>query len=393
VAGASKGSGERREQREAAERRLFQETAPEEHARLLEAAQRQAAELDSIMRSMAAGVMLFNPSGGVVRMNDAAAAILRLSPEERSLPPEEIWAMLRAERPDGSPMPYEEAPSSRALRGEEALNVTLVMHPRGATLWKLCSASPMRRADGELLGAVATFFDITALHKAEEQRADILRAVSHDLRGPLTVIQGQAQRLQRLLSPLQNDERIRQSLQAVITSARRMNTMIQDLVDSARLEAGELALSRMPVDLREFALDLSQRFADVLPMQRLQIEIPEGLPRVSADPDRLERIFFNLISNALKYSPPDAPVTLRAALRDAEVVTSVTDRGPGIPQEEQPRLFQRYARTGAGRARRESVGLGLYVTRQLVEAHGGHIWVESRPGQGSTFSFSLPVAP
>ena len=352
----------------------------------------RAAGLDSIIGTMPAGVMIFGPDGALVHMNDAAASMLRLAPEERALPPEQIWALLRAERPDGTPLPIEESPAARALRGEAALNVILVMRPHGAALWKLCSATPLRGADGELLGAVATFFDITPLRQAEEQRQDILRAVSHDLRGPLTVIQGQAQRLQRLLGPGLHDERLRHSLSAIIVSARRMNTMIQDLVDSARWEAGELRLNPVPVDVRQFLLDLKERLADVLPVHRLEVQVPDGLPPVAADPDRLERILFNLISNALKYSPPDSQVTVGAARRDAEVVTWVTDQGPGIPCEEQARLFQRYARTEAGRQRGESVGLGLYIARQLVEAHGGRIWVESEPGRGSTFSFTLPIA-
>ena len=406
MAGDSRRSREREERREAVEPITPEEPGgarpgapqgrregPRETTQPAAEAHRQAAELESIMRSMAAGVMIFAPDGRVLRMNDAAASILRLSPEERTLPPEQIWAMLRAERPDGTPLPYEEAPSSRALRGEEALNVTVLMHPRGDTLWKLCSATPVRGAKGERLGAVATFFDITSLRQAEQLRQDILRAVSHDLRGPLTVIQGQAQRLQRLLGPTPADERIRSSLNAILASARRMNTMIQDLVDSARQEAGELRLNPVPVDLRAFLLEWKERCADALPVQRLRIQVPEGLPPVHADPDRLERILFNLISNALKYSPPDTEVTVGAARQDAEVVISVTDRGPGIPPEEQARLFQRYGRTEAGRQRGESVGLGLYITRQLVEAHGGRIWVESQPGRGSTFSFSLPIAP
>ncbi len=116
------------------------------------------------------------------------------------------------------------------------------------------------------------------------------------------------------------------------------------------------------------------------------------LPPVLADPERLQRILANLLSNALKYSPPDTEVTLSFVVRDGEVVTLVTDGGAGIAPEELPRLFQRYYRAAAGRERREGLGLGLYITRLLVEAQDGRIWAQSEVGVGSTFSFSLPIA-
>ncbi|HOG47921.1 MAG TPA: ATP-binding protein, partial [Anaerolineae bacterium] len=119
---------------------------------------------------------------------------------------------------------------------------------------------------------------------------------------------------------------------------------------------------------------------------------PADLPPASADPDRLERVLTNLWSNALKYSAPGTPVTVSARQEGREVITSVADRGPGIAPEDLPGLFQRYFRTAAAEERRKGVGLGLYITRRLVEAHDGRIWAESTVGVGSVFSFSLPIA-
>ncbi len=365
--------------------------AEAEREALLAEVQQRAAEMDNIMASMAAGVMIFDPAGRVTRMNDAAANILRLSPKERSLPPEQIWAMLRAETPEGAPLPYEQAPSSRALRGEEVLNVTVVMHPRGMTLWKLCSASPTRMPDGKLLGVVTTFFDITALHEAQEQLEDVLRAVSHDLRNPLTSVLGPAQLLERRLAKA-GMPRERESAGVILAAAQRMDTMIQDLVDAARSMTGQIKLERRPVDMRSFALELKERLATSLETARIDVQVPPGLPPVWVDPGRLERILANLWSNALKYSTPGTPVSVNAYRRDGEIVTAITDRGPGIPPEDLPRLFQRYTRAGAAREAREGLGLGLYITRRLVEAHNGRIWAESTVGVGSTFSFSLPIA-
>ena len=227
----------------------------------------------------------------------------------------------------------------------------------------------------------------------EEERtrlADVMRTVSHDLRNPLAAVLGQAQLLARRLE--QTGAREAESARAIAVAAQRMNGLIQDLVDSMRVQARRLQLARQPVDLPGFTEGLRREQAALMDTARIHLEVPEGLPPVSADPNRLERVLVNLLSNALKYSPPGTPVTVSFQRRDGEVVTSVTDRGPGIPPEEIPNLFQRYYRGAAARDRDGGLGLGLYIARTLVEAHGGRIWVESEPGKGSTFSFSLPVA-
>jgi signal transduction histidine kinase len=188
------------------------------------------------------------------------------------------------------------------------------------------------------------------------------------------------------------DERERRSIEAIIAGARRMNAMIQDLVDSARLESGQLRLERVPIELGAFLSDLKVRLAGVMEMDRVRVETPAGMPPVLADPNRLERIFTNLLSNALKYSDPGTEVTVRLQQRDGKVVASVSDRGRGIAPDEMELLFQPFLRTRRALERREGLGLGLYITKRLVEAHDGELWVESELGKGSTFSFTLPVA-
>jgi signal transduction histidine kinase len=202
---------------------------------------------------------------------------------------------------------------------------------------------------------------------------------------------GQAQVLERKLERA-GLVREQQSARSIYSSARRMNAMIQDLVDAARMESGQLALDLQPVDLPSFLLDLQTRLAPALDVGRVRVEPAPGLPPVCADPERLERILTNLLSNALKYSEAGREVTVTLTRRDDLVITTVTDRGKGISPDELPHLFQRYFRTGAARQQREGLGLGLYVSRMLVDAHGGQIWVESELGKGSSFSFSLPVA-
>ena len=226
----------------------------------------------------------------------------------------------------------------------------------------------------------------------EEQRENYVHMISHDLRTPLTAIQGHAQLLQRMLQKAGRDGPEHRCAEAIITGTRRMSSMIQDLVDAARLEAGQLRLNRIPLDLRFFVLELKERLGEAMETRRIRVEAPEGLPMVSGDPSRLERILTNLLTNALKYSDPGTEVTVILRQTDGEVVTSVIDRGPGIPPKELPNLFQRYRRIRPAREHRDGLGLGLYITKGLVEAHGGRIWAQSEAGKGSVFSFSLPMA-
>lgn len=233
--------------------------------------------------------------------------------------------------------------------------------------------------------------DITALMRAQDEREIYIHTVSHDLRAPLTVINGHAQLIQHQLSEDGLDGDLAVSVDAILHGVQRMNTMIQDLVDAARLEGGQLQLSMRPLDLPAFLRELLARSESIIPAARLQLDLPAQLPFVSADADRLERIFMNLLSNALKYSPKEAPVIIRARKVDAMVDVAVQDFGVGIEPEELPHLFDRFYRARETHGV-EGIGLGLYITSRLVEAHGGSLRVSSVPDAGSTFTFSLPVA-
>ncbi len=354
--------------------------------------EQRAAELEATIRAISDGLIIYRPDGEIVRLNHAAERILGLTLAQlKAMSHAERLQVLQFTAPDGKLLPQEVSPRTRALRGETVTSQRFAFRrPDGQVRHLQSSAGPIRDAEGRILGALLNMADITPLVELQEQREDMLRAVSHDLRNPLTGVLGQAQLLERRLAKADMPRELRNA-EAIATAARSMNTMIQDLVDAARSEAGQIRLERRPVDMRAFALDLKQRQAAALETARIDVEVPADLPPVSADPTRLERILTNLWSNALKYSAPGTPVTVTAQQEDGQLITSVTDRGPGIAPEDLPRLFQRYGRV-AGREQREGVGLGLYITRLLVEAHGGRIWVQSQVGVGSTFSFSLPVA-
>ena len=352
------------------------------------AAARRAAELDIVLDAIADGLVLTDARGRIVRANAAAQRMLGYAEEDQSLDALERLSRYRAFRPDGQAVPVAALPPIRALRGEVVRNEEIRFERRGGgSRWVSISSAPVRHVDDRIEGVVTTFSDVTAAHEMQEQREDLLRAISHDLRTPLTVIMAQAQMLAR--RP-EDPALVLRRAESIRTSSARMATMIADLVELVRLEAGNVKLEPRPVPIAPFAAELRDRLRGAIAVERLRLEVPEPLPAALADPPLLERILVNLITNALKYSPPGSEAVLSAAARDGRVRITVQDRGDGISPEELPRIFERFYRSPSA-AQKEGLGLGLYITRLLVEAHGGSISVDSAPGVGSAFHVLLPA--
>ncbi len=357
-----------------------------DRVQLLREVQHRAAELDATINSIADAVVIYGMCGEVLRTNAAADRFFGFAAETGRHEP---GGGCRMHGADGNPVADEDLPITRAMRGETVGGRIMAIHRDGAPhLWVSASAAPIRTVDGKQTGAVLTVTDITPLHEVQAAKDLHLHTISHDLRTPLTVIQGHAQLLLEALAGAGLNG-LEISVGAIVQSADKIQMMIEDLVEAARLEGGQLVLERRPVDLSEFLPAVLQHSGVALGVERIANELPPGLPPVLADPDRLERILLNLLTNALRYSPPRSKVRLRAREEGEEVVFSVADKGQGIAAEDLPHIFQRFYRPG-GKRRSDSVGLGLYITRMLVEAHGGSITVESDLGKGSTFTVRLP---
>ncbi len=364
--------------------------ADEEREYLLQQIERHAAELDAVFTAMTDSVLVYNCAGEITLMNDAAEQMLDYTPELRAMSVAQRLAALRVITPDGHPLPPEQAPTLRALHGEAVRGFVQAHQYPDRTLWLSVGATPIRTGDGDLHGAVVTLTDITAQHAAQEQQRTFLHMVTHDLRVPLTVILGHRELLQRALAP-NCQEKALHSLDTIDRAAHRMNVMIEDLVEAARLEGGQLHLAPQPVALDAFLTELLERAAASLERDRITVDVSPALPPVLADVDRLERILLNLLTNAQKYSEPGAFIIIRAEHTDTRIVIAVIDRGPGIPPHALPHLFERFYRAPDGR-KADGIGLGLYISRLLVEAHGGAIRAESTPGEGSVFTVTLPAA-
>jgi signal transduction histidine kinase len=169
--------------------------------------------------------------------------------------------------------------------------------------------------------------------------------------------------------------------------------MIQDLLELERLEASKLDLERRPLEIESLVRAAADNAAMVAKGRRVLVSVRGKVPTVSADPDRIHQVLDNLLTNAVRYGDPDTDVTVDIEGAPDGVAVSVTNRGPGIAPELMPALFKRFGRQATGTVAHESLGLGLYITKGLVEAHGGHIEVTSVPGATTAFRFTLPATP
>ncbi len=230
------------------------------------------------------------------------------------------------------------------------------------------------------------------VERAVRAREEALHIVSHDLKNPIAVLLLKAQRLRRVMPAGDEGARARTLVEQLERTIMGMNRLIEGLLDLARMEAGRLKLDRRveaPSAVVTRAVEPLQSLAHDRG-QRLEIAVSESLPPIDADPDRLAQVLANLVGNALKYTPEGGRIRVEAQASPSEVCFTVADTGPGIPAEQLPHLFERFWQARA--AGRTGHGLGLSIVQGLVEAHDGRVWVDSQPGQGSRFHFSIPRA-
>lgn len=226
----------------------------------------------------------------------------------------------------------------------------------------------------------------------EEEWLRFIDTLSHELKTPLTSIIAAAGLLAEELEE-SGEESDQKLIQTIIHNANTLETRLAELMDIVKTGSGRLQLQLEPVDMKSLLQGIGWQISPLLQGkgQNLSMDLPDSLPILHGDGQRLEQVVLNLMTNATKFTPEGGNITLRARKRDSEIVTEVQDTGIGIAKEEQGRLFKPYSRLSADRQRHPGLGLGLALAKQVVELHGGKIWVESEPGKGSTFSFSLPL--
>jgi two-component system phosphate regulon sensor histidine kinase PhoR len=341
-------------------------------------AMREKTQLEAVLSSMVEGVIVMDREGRVLLVNPRAREMLSIWGEFKGRPVPEIirfpavdQALQDAAESDGIVV--------RELHIESDKKRALLMHATGFP-----QSDPRD-------GTVAVFHDVSELRRVDAVRRDFIANASHELRTPLTSIQGFADTLAKTeVSP----EQRAQYLDVIARNTRRMSNLIDDLLTLSRIESGASSLEIGVLDLRRVVetvlRDFEPRFAEKSIKATLHAD---AVPACRADRDALEQVLSNLLSNAARYSNPESRVDVYIERVDGAVEIRVQDSGIGIPKEELGRIFERFYRVDAARSRAlGSTGLGLSIVKHLVSAMGGKLNVESEPGQGSSFRFTLPIA-
>ena len=352
-------------------------------------------DLRSILGGTADGLIGVDQDGNCTFLNEAGSKLLGYSRGE--LRGEPVHRRIHHTRADGGEHTESECPVHRALASGETVRVTddVLWRKDGTSFPVQLIVSPMMDVR-EVRGVVLTFTDMTeiraaeaALQEAVRARDEVLAVVSHDLRNPITTISAAVELLSDDSIPPKRQE---EHFEIIGRAADRINRLIQDLLDVATIEAGRLSVRTDSVDLLELVEEVGSqmRLGADLEGVDLTVSVPEELPAVEADRDRILQVMVNLIGNGLKFTPSGGQVTLAAKPAPGGVSVTVSDTGPGIEPEMKQHLFDRFWR-GHGTNLR-GAGLGLAIVKGILEAHGTGVDVESEVGRGSSFSFTLPVA-
>jgi signal transduction histidine kinase len=377
-----------------------------ENARLIAQAEARAGEADAerrllrtVLDSLPVGLVIVDAATEeITHVNGMAAELLQAPLTGASLA--DAARELNARRPDGSPLPHEEWPISRALTsGETVTMAEMAIQPAGkGTVPILVNAAPVPGPNGQPVAGVLAFQDVSPLKEVERLKDEFLSVASHELKTPLTPLLGLTQLMLRSIERgrVPSPEQLTTNLRAIHRQAVHMSELVNDLLDVSRIQRGRLELHPHEFDIVALAADVLERVSSLqTERERRHLRLQTDVQSIVGvwDRSRIDQVLTNLISNAIKYSPQDSEVALAVTQQGDRVRLSVRDQGIGIPAEEQARLFEPFYRaTNASVRNYPGVGLGLHITRELVERHGGRIWVESAEGEGSTFVVELPVA-
>ena len=359
---------------------------------LYRAAENERAQLRDIVGHSSDGIYTVGPDRTVKSWNAAMVALTGYQEDEAV--GQKCFNLLRARDGDGVDMCAADCPilAAAASRHEEVRDAS-VLNKEGLARWIRYAHAPIIAADGDMDADVVVVRDVTRERQTDELKADFVASVSHELRTPLTPIKGFLMTLLREDRDFAQDRR-REYYKLMLMQSQRLERLIEDLLEVTRLEAGAGLVDATAIDAVDLVRQVVDRFTSEDPDRTVHVVAPDHAVYCRGDWMRVDQVLGNLLSNALRYAPPHEPVEVRLVPQGREVVFEVRDWGPGIPIDEQSRIFERFHRVGHYMTREPGgAGLGLYLAKRLVEAMGGRIWVSSRLGHGSVFSFALPAEP
>ncbi len=350
---------------------------------------REKQRMDALLDSAADGILILTPTRKIERCNLAFARML-------NLPVEEIQGKQHEDI-----VQWTAPPQGRTLEQGEADGWPLTPHAQLYTEGDLkrgpedtpplpvgITYAPLLTNEGILVNIIATVRDITHFRQAEEVKSTFISVVSHELKTPVALIKGYVSTLRREDAHW-DPAIVNDSLQVIEEEADRLAGLIENLLDASRLQAGGMALQRVDLSLPNLVTRLADRFKVQTRKHQIVVNFPANFPVVQADEERLEQVLGNLISNAIKYSP-GGEIRIGGQVKPDFVIVCVSDEGPGIAPGDIPFVFERFYRAPDMARHTKGAGLGLYLTRAIIEAHGGRIWVDPGQNDGAHICFSLP---
>lgn len=344
----------------------------------------QTRTLEALVQSLSDGLILESGDGRILYSNRRICELAGIAPEEVAV---HTAASLRQKLIARSAGKDSILPPSAGQ--DSILPYEFSLHHNGRTLDLRLQSFDVTEEHGQLIGRGQLWLDVTGDKELDRMKSALIATVSHELRTPLAAIKGNITSL--LADDVQWDAAAqREFLEVASAETDRLSTLVTDLLDLSKIQAGTFVVHREPCALAPLVERAAARVRPPLGA-RLGLDLPPGLPIFHADPPRIEAVLRNLLENAAKYSPPDAPIRLDAERLDGHLLVRVADDGPGIPPEYREKIFDRFYRIEDGFARQASgAGLGLAICKGFVEAHGGKIWVEPTE-RGTVFAFTLPL--
>ncbi|MDE2686308.1 MAG: ATP-binding protein [Chloroflexota bacterium] len=353
---------------------------------------RARAGLEALIETSPVGVVVLDAATGFPRSFNREAMRIVDSLRDPGQTPVDLLNQVTFRRADGREVSLQEFPLAGLLSSPETVHAEEIMLrvPDGRSVTVLLNATPIVGEDSTVESFMVTLQDLAAVEEMERLRADFLAMISHELRIPLTSIKGSAATILDSVTDL-DAAVVRQFVRIMRDQADHMNDLVSDLLDVARIETGTLSVSPEPAEVAALLDRARSALGSAASDNILEIDIPPDLPLVMADRGRMVQVLVNLLSNAVRHSPPGSAVRLSAARDGVHVAVTVSDQGRGIPADRLPNLFRKFS-TGQSGEQGGDTGLGLAICKGIVEAHGGRIRAESGgPGLGTRFTFTLPT--
>ncbi len=351
---------------------------------------RLAGELESVLNSAGEGIYGLDRTGRATFVNEAAGRLTGHEPEE--LLGHSVHDLIHHTRADGSRNPSSACRLSATLRtGTPHVHAEDLYWRKDGTSFPVeYTATPLEEG-GQITGAVVVFRDVSERHRLDRMKDEFVSIVSHELRTPLTSIRGSLGLLASgVLGPL--PAKGRRMLEIAVQNTDRLARLINDILDLERINSGRIEIDSQPMSAGDLMARAGEEMSGMAVLAGVELVLtPTEIP-VLADCDRILQTLTNLLSNAIKFSLHGGTVHLSAELRGAKVLFKVSDQGRGIPADKLESVFERFEQADSSDSREKGgTGLGLAICRSIVAQHGGRIWVESEPGRGSTFLFTLPA--